>query len=385
MKRIRGMTTFSILALITAGIVSSLSAQEDNAYAGSNACGMCHSGVKKAWEGHGHSMMLRAAAGGAAAKAANVSLPGGRGWNDFSYLVGGARTYARFIDSKGYVVTGPQAQWSMDGKAFTPFRADVAPGTSKYDCIKCHTVGWRESGAYEGGVENKLEGIPGAWFENSVGCEACHGMGHQHVILKNKADVKKANGDVKKANGDLKIIRDGSFEACGKCHKRTEDNSLLLVGKDLVESRQQYTEIKLGWKGRTKMTCTSCHNPHASASTGEGTVRQCTECHSKRQVKIPAMAKLACIDCHMPVVDRGAYDEPVQGFHRGDMRSHLFGITPDPAYVLDGGNGKAALNPKGVARLTVEMACGECHLSGKSSARSRDKLLEEVKRVHRGS
>jgi hypothetical protein len=379
MKKIRGITVVAALGLLAAGCASYPAvAQEENAYVGSEACGMCHSGVKQAWAGHGHSKMLRPVAGGMAAQAANVSLPGGKSWSDFSYLVGGARTYARFIDTKGYVVTGPQAQWSLQGKTFTPFKGEISEGTFRYTCVKCHTVGWRESGAYEGGVENKREGIPGFWFENSVGCEACHGMGHQHVILKNKADVKKANGD-------MKIIRDGSFDACGTCHKRNADNSLNLVGKDLVESRQQYTELKLGWKGRTKMTCTSCHNPHASASREEGMARQCTECHSKRQIKIPAMANLSCIDCHMPVTVRGAYDNTVQGFHQGDMRSHLFGITPDPAYVLDGGNGKAALNPKGVARLTVEMGCGACHLSGKASTRSRDTLLEEAKKVHTGS
>jgi len=381
MKRILGITAAVTLAAAAMVLTSSHArAQEENAYAGSNACGMCHSDVKKAWTGHGHSMMLRPVAGGTAAQAANISLPGGKGWGDFSYLAGGARVYARFIDTKGYVVTGPQAQWSLKGKTFTPFKGDIAEGTFKYSCVRCHTVGWRESGAYEGGVENKLEGIPGAWFENGVGCEACHGMGHQHVILKNKAEVKRANGD-------MKIARDGSFEACGTCHKRNPDNTLNLVTKDLVESRQQYTELKLGSKGRTKMTCISCHNPHATSSSEDGIVRKCAECHSRVKITIQAMAGagVRCIDCHMPPAARGAYDEIVQEYRRGDMRSHLFGISADPAYVLDGGGGKAALNSDGMARLTVEMTCGSCHNSGKAGKKTRETLLDAAKRVHAGS
>ncbi len=356
----------------------SASAQEENAYIGSNGCGMCHSAVKKDWAGHGHSMMLRPVENGAAPHMVKVGLPEGKGWDGVSYVIGGARTYARFTDAKGYVVTGPKAQWSMKGNALTAFKADSAPGTYKYDCIRCHTVGWRESGAYDDGVENALEGIPGAWHENGVGCEACHGMGERHAALKNKSEVKKTGGD-------MGIVRDGSFEACGTCHKRTADNTLLLAGKDLIQSRQQYTELKLSWKGRTRMTCTSCHNPHVTAASEEGITQSCKECHSKREIKIQAMAGLACIDCHMPLADRGAFDETVQNYHRGDMRSHLFGITADPAYVLDGGDGKAAVNGKGVVRLTVEMTCGACHLSGTASGKDRNALLESAKTVHNGS
>ncbi len=353
---------------------------EDNSYVGSKSCGMCHSEISKQWAGHGHAGMLRPVSGGQAPQGEGVRNPEGKSWGDISWLVGGSTYYARFLDSKGYVVTGPKAQWSVRGKELTGFKADTAPGTMKYDCIKCHVVGWKESGTYEDGVENRLEGIPGVWFESGVGCEACHGMGARHVDLKDKEGVKKAGGD-------LLITRDKSLAACGACHKRNADNSLNVVAKDLIESRQQFTEMSLNKKGKFKFTCVMCHDSHVTSASAEGVPRKCESCHTgkfAKPVKIAAMQGVACIDCHMPYAGRGAYDVMDKGYHRGDTRSHLFGISADPSYALDNG-GKAGIDSGGFARLTVEMTCYSCHKTGKADDLSREKLLEMMKKVHGAS
>lgn len=351
--------------------------QTDNEYMGSKSCGMCHPGESKAWMNHGHSKMLRQIVNGKTPDNAEVKPPEGKTWNDISYLIGGFYYYARYTDSKGYVFTGPKAQWSMVGKTLTPFNPQTPPGTMKYDCIKCHVTGWKESGTYANGVKNTLEGIPGAWFENGVGCESCHGMGREHFALKNK-------GDVKKANGDFKIKIDKSMETCGVCHQR-ESGEISVVAKDLIESRQQYTEMQFNLKGKSKMTCLSCHSSHTSALTKGGIVGNCEGCHPKVELKIQPMASagVKCLDCHMPFAARGAYDGMVKSYHRGDTRSHLFGISVDPAYVLDDGSGHAALNDKGVARLTMEMTCYSCHKAGKAPDFPREKLLSAAGHVHK--
>lgn len=373
-----GIFSAFVLTFITLSLPEAPRAQEENKYVGSKGCGICHSAERKTCDEHGHSKMLRTVENGQAPKGAEVTPPEGKNWNDLSYLIGGANVYAQFVDAKGYVVTGPKAQWSLEGKTLTPFKTDSEPGTLKYDCITCHVVGWRESGAYEGGVQNSLEGIPGAWFENGVGCEACHGMGQKHVVLKDMANLKKAKGD-------LKITVDKSLDTCGKCHKRTDDNTLIMAAKDLVESRQQYTEMKLNNKGKFKFTCIMCHNPHVTSSGASGFVKKCEDCHTgkfAKPVKLAAMKGLACTDCHMPFADRGAYDSIVKGYHKGDTRSHIFGISTDPAYTLDSGNGKAALNADGFVRLTVDMVCFSCHKAGKSHDMSRETMLEMAKKVH---
>jgi hypothetical protein len=354
-------------------------AQEENSYTGSKSCFMCHSPARKLWDEHGHSKMLRPVMNGQAPQDAKVTPPQGKTWKDLSYLIGGYHVYGQFADAKGYVVTGPGAQWSLEGKVLTPYHADMAPGTMKYgDCIKCHVVGYRTTGAYEGGVQNSLEGIPGAWYENGVGCESCHGMGKLHMLLKDKAGVKKAGGD-------LKIEMKEASAHCGNCHKRNDDNSLNVVAKDLVESRQQYTELMLGRHGKFKLTCTTCHNPHTSYTNSSGFAKKCLDCHTgkfAKPVKLAPMKDFPCETCHMPLADRGAFDTMVKDYHKGDTHSHIFGITLDPAYTLDGGNGKANVDKDGNVRMTVEMVCFSCHKAGKSHDMNRETMLEMAKKVH---
>ncbi|MBN1291308.1 MAG: hypothetical protein JXB48_05655 [Candidatus Latescibacteria bacterium] len=358
--------------------------QENGGYISSNpkGCNLCHKPEATLWLGHGHSSMLRAVEGGKAPEGTKVQLPEGMSWSDISYLIGGSKNYANFADSKGYVVTGDKAIYSFEAKGFTPFEPDKTPGTRSYDCVKCHVVGWTATGSYEKGVNNELEGIPGKWFESSVGCEACHGPGHEHSAMgpKTMQDMKKKD---KKA--DLKIIMSKKSEICGQCHKINDDNKVTVVAADLIRNEQQYSEMSYNKHAKLKVTCVACHNPHASSKTEEGLTRKCLDCHKgkfEKPVKIAAMQDLSCEDCHMPYAVRGGYDTMVKGYHKGDTRSHVFGITPDPDYKLDDGSGHMTLNSDGFARLTVEMTCYACHKSGEASNMSRAELLGKMKEVH---
>jgi len=132
-----GAVVFALSALLSNHTVYS---QAKSDYTGSNGCIKCHPKQKKGWLEHGHAKMLIPVENGQAPKGAKVKLPEGMTWKDISYLVGGAKNYAQFIDKNGFVVTGPKAQWSMSGKTLTSYREDTAKGTLKYDCIKCHAV-----------------------------------------------------------------------------------------------------------------------------------------------------------------------------------------------------------------------------------------------------
>ena len=267
---------------------------DEHGYVSSRGCGMCHKDEKAEWAEHGHAFMLRKIDNGAL-DGVDVTPPPGSSWADITYLIGGYKNYARFTDAQGYVMTGEQTNWSLDGKVHTPFKPDIPNGTLEYSCIKCHVVGWKESGVYEDGAENTLAGIPGVWFENSVGCEACHGPGHEHVIMKDKKKIKEND---KKA--DLKIIDTKDADMCGQCHKRTDDNSVIVVAADLTQSRQQFAEWKHSRKAKFRVRCVDCHNPHASSTSENGFVRACEDCHKGKfamPVQIAAMQDLACTDC----------------------------------------------------------------------------------------
>ena len=358
--------------------------QEKDEFISSNpkGCNLCHKPEAELWLNHGHSKMLRPVENGKAPDGVSVNLPEGMTWNDITYLIGGDKNYARFTDAKGYVVTGQNAQYSLDGKTLIDYKPDVPKGTLKYTCIRCHVVGWKDTGSYVKGVKNELEGIPGVWFENSVGCEACHGPGHEHAALgpNNMRDMKKKD---KKA--DLKITVNKNPDLCGQCHKRNDDDTINVVAPTLVENYQQYTEMKFNKHNKFKVTCIACHNPHATSREKTGLARQCVDCHKGKfamPVKIAAMAGLTCEMCHMPLADRGAYDAKVQNYTKGDTRSHIFGITTDPDYKLDDGAGHATVNSDGFVRLTVEMTCFQCHQSGAASEKSREELLEKAKEIH---
>jgi len=365
---------FFCLTVTTSAFCQNNPEMEADPYTGSKRCLLCHRSHRDSFANHGHSQILRPLPDGQKPANVKIELPAGLTWQQITHLVG-AKDYVRFLDQTGYVVTGNDAQWSFFGQRLTPFKKDIPRGKLAYTCIKCHSVGWKESGTYQKGVKNDLPGIPGVWFENSVGCEACHGAGYEHYKLNNKKTLKKEGQD-------LKIKIDTSISLCGSCHNRNQDLSLNIVAGDLIQSRQQYTELMRSVKGKKEMTCLSCHDPHHSSSSSAGFVKSCTDCHSEIKMKIESMSNVACIDCHMPFAVRGAYDITIKNYHRGDSRSHLFSINTDPNYALTEMAKKKQTDTDEVTRLTVEMACYSCHQSGEANDIELQKLISTSADIH---
>ena len=75
---------------------------ESNGYAGPQACAQCHSKNYNDYRASAHPKKLRPAA---EARAFGVPLPPGWEWKDISYVIGGARWKARYVDLQGYIVT----------------------------------------------------------------------------------------------------------------------------------------------------------------------------------------------------------------------------------------------------------------------------------------
>ncbi len=211
------------------------------------------------------------------------------------------------------------------------------------------------------------------------GCESCHGPGHKHA-----AAGPKTLRDLKKKKEDLFIVVDKKSEACGECHKQTEDKSVVMVSDVLIKGQQQYPEMLYNKKAQFKMTCIMCHDAHASVSTEEGIKRACLDCHKGKyavEIKIAAMSDLSCEDCHMPYADKLNSQETIGKYVKGDVRSHVFGISTDGDYSINNG-GKAALNDDGFIRLTVEQTCYACHQSGAHQEIPRAELLHASERIH---
>lgn len=248
-------------------------------------------------------------------------------------------------------------------------------------CVTCHP---KQKKAYE---LHGHAGVTGERVEKGqekgIGCESCHGPGQEHVDIGPK-DLQK----LKKKKGDLKILgkKDNKkSEICMKCHRLNDNDNIELATDHLIKDLQQYSELSRSKKAKFKMTCVMCHDPHTTSEEQAGISRKCLDCHKgkfKIEIIIPAMANLSCEACHMPFAVKKAKDTMVQAYHKGDVLSHIFGITTDHDFTLNDGTNHASLTEDGLARLTVDMTCYACHKTGKSHDMPRAEMLEKAGKIH---
>ena len=246
------------------------------------------------------------------------------------------------------------------------------------NCGTCHP---NQKKTYDNHAHAKSHG--GLKTEEGIGCETCHGPEQAHVGI----GLKELQ-ELKKKKGDLKILgrKDNkNMEMCVKCHTRSDNDNIDLAADDLVMGLQEYSELMRSKKGKLKMTCGMCHDHHTTAKDRIGIKRKCLDCHKgkyKVEVKIKAMSNLTCEDCHMPYAVKMENDTMVKEYHKGDRRSHIFGISVDPDYKLNDGTNHASLTKDGLVRLTVEMTCYACHKTGKAHNMTRKEMLDMAKKIH---
>ena len=263
--------------------------------------------------------------------------PPGYDWSDFTYIIGGFGWKARYIKSDGYILTGDEVQYNLETGEYVAYD----PGETKpYTCGECHTTGYEEVGS-----QDSLEGIEGTWALPGVQCEECHGPGSLHAEDPYEYEMK---------------IPDNTWEACGRCHRRSNPNVIDAKG-GFIKHHEQYEELIAS--KMISLGCTTCHDPHASAhyNPEEAIKVECEVCHfeeaeayKKSEIgREMYAAGVDCIDCHMPYAVKSAIKWED---YMGDVRSHLFAINPDSTATMFTEDGKEA---KGY--LTVEFACLYCH------------------------
>lgn len=305
-------------------------AADASGYLGAGGCAPCHREIFEHWSQTGHARVLQRPG---AVAARDIPLPAGLTAGEISYIVGGFRWKALFLDRQGFLVTsdgsGPGAnQFNLQGRRWVDFRAgEKVP----YDCGPCHTTGYAAEG-HQGG----LPGIAGTWRLDGVQCESCHGPGARHAASGRRGDIAPGTG------------------SCPSCHRRESAEGIPLVGDFLAP----YTEAnQLEMSGMRGLDCTACHDPHRS---GEGSQRRsCASCHPRvariYEGSLMAKARVRCIDCHMPPAGLLAAARP--GSLHGDLRSHLFAIRSHPGVPRRTAGG-ASHNP---GFLTVDYVCMPCH------------------------
>lgn len=304
-------------------------------YAGPQACAQCHGDKYDDYRASGHPKKLRPAA---EARAFGVPLPAGWDWNEISYVIGGARWKARYVDTKGYIVTstGPNKatpgknQYNLETGRFVDYSAKEK--NLKYTCGSCHTTGYSKDGNQDG-----LPGMVGTWAFPGVTCEACHGPGAAHAGAPTKANIKV----------------DRSPAACGQCHIRGAKEKIP-ADAGFIQHHEQYNEYTAGAHAG-KVECSTCHDPHKRAEVAIR--RTCGSCHDAAETAYKGStmqrAGVACTDCHLPKAGKSAESF---GKYTGDVRTHIFKISLGADDRMLTPDGKFA-----TGKLTADFACLGCH------------------------
>ncbi len=242
---------FAVIACLSF-IPFSVHAAEPARYAGATACRPCHQRIYDDWSASGHASILRKAAD---PQSARLPLPKGFTRKSISYIVGGYRWKALFLDKTGYVITSTAVadgknQYNVKSQTWS---RSLSGKQVPYDCGRCHSTGYAPVGHQAG-----LPGIAGTWQFDSVQCEACHGSGSRHVRTARKAD----------------ITTDSNI--CASCHETQPLDIIPVNGVFLAP----YTEANQLLKSSMKdMACIECHNPHRSAR--RSIRKTCISCHER--------------------------------------------------------------------------------------------------------
>ncbi len=202
-----------------------------------------------------------------------------------------------------------------------------------YMCAECHSTDLRV------GYDLETDTFETTWSEVSVGCEACHGPGSNHVAQAGvgfdetyglPVELDDREGAVWVMNPETGIAQrsrpvTGQLqqpESCGRCHSRrsvitdeyeygkplldTHRLSLLEEGLYHADGRILEEVFVYGSFVQSKMyragvTCTDCHNPHSNnLITGPNPNDVCAQCHLPTRFATKDHAPSTdCVSCHM--------------------------------------------------------------------------------------
>jgi predicted CXXCH cytochrome family protein len=252
--------------------------------------------------------------------------------NDYpvKYAIGSGRhSRSYLIEIDGFLVESPLT-WYASKKSW-----DMSPGYDRVDhpafsrpahegCVSCHS----------GRVESVGKSTHRLRFDElTINCESCHGPGSMHV--KRRSQGEPVNGIDFTIVHPAKLSRSLNEAICARCHLRStafanvrgRHRSDFRPGLPLTDFRLDFQpqrptasmkvvgHFEQIYQSRcytqsTTLTCTTCHNPHASPAASERTAyyrRKCLSCHQATGgCKLPEKLRRErnpandCVTCHMP-------------------------------------------------------------------------------------
>lgn len=261
-----------------------------------------------------------------------IELPGGRlqalsiNWDTRPSTQGGQRWFHLYPNER--VDHRDELHWTQPAQNWNT------------QCADCHSTNIAK------GFDATTSTFSTTWSEVSVGCEACHGPGSNHLRSPEVPYPEPALSDM---------------ASCAACHSRRAQFAEGAVAGDALLEHYLPTTLSEGlyhpdgqqqgevfvWgsylqskKYLAGVTCAACHEPHTQQLKQPGNA-SCTQCHAAEQFETPVHHRHEkdppqCVSCHMRqetymVIDR--------------RRDHGFHI-PRPDLSIE---------------LGVPNACSDCH------------------------
>lgn len=239
----------------------------------------------------------------------------------FDYYLGSGHLGVTYLYmQEGYLLESPVAWYAATGSY------DMKPGfgrltemppalPSEPACLRCHMSGVQHA---EPGSINRYGGLP--FQQTGITCEGCHGDASAHVRTAGKAgpiNPGKLSAERRDSvclschlEGDVSVERAGRSALDYSPGQSISEylSFFVFAGKDTlsrgVSEVEQFSASHCKQASGDVMSCTSCHNPHASPAADERVAfyrAKCVACHSA-----PSFARTHhpetpdCTGCHMP-------------------------------------------------------------------------------------
>ena len=264
----------------------------------------------------------------------------------------GGQTYAYWRGDR--LLELPVSYWNGVGWVNSPGYLD---GTADFDrpitprCLECHASYVKPIA--ESAFLNRFDR---ASLELGISCERCHGPASAHIAMHTAHSAgDETNGSANTgaaASADLvdiqKLVRERQMEECAQCHGglgkdlqpafsytpgAAMDEFIHLdppdprINLDVHGNQVAMLERSRCYAESSRMTCTTCHNPHEPPKAATSYSSTCLECHEVKQcgeyVRLGEKISENCIDCHMPVQTSRLIESGENGKElQAKLRSH---------------------------------------------------------------
>lgn len=214
-------------------------------------------------------------------------------------------------------------------------------------CLECHATSF-ESHAPPVNQFKKTSLVLG------ISCERCHGPGGEHVVRFRAKPVARLVLDAAIIN-PAKLSRERQLDVCALCHAGTGNAlapPLSFVAGDVLDrylvfpplapdARQvdhgnqvQFLERSRCFQSSTTLTCTTCHDVHTPPRDLAAYAVRCLSCHQvERCRRFPQLGHAIegkCVTCHMPLEPSEQVVSSMNGRSvQAKVRNHQIGVFPE--------------------------------------------------------